>query len=340
MKIVACLCLLAALTACGTSKSSDKTPASTTPVVSVEKTLDTITTTTPAESKPSTPAQSDKNTETKAEEPKAQTAPVEAKTVEIKPVEETAKPVPESFVGFGYNTLEANVKELCLNGRVTLDTGNSSSTVSFARYESYESFKATVLNQKSESILNKWAGADFAKKYFSEVTSESLHANYVFASAVVSGTKRFQSSELAVTMNPANFLNKCGNTYINSAVIGGAFVAAITLEFRSQEAKENIEKETFDYTQLTQLLKNEASYSASLRSVASVEVSYSQIGGGGALISHLNTSNILKCSLDNADALEKCMATLEKLSSYAISSEFLNSIKKDPAVFSFSLSQY
>lgn len=335
MKIVACLSLLAALTACGTSKSSDKTPASTTPVVSVGNTLDTITTTKPTENKPSTPGQSDNNTNTTTEEPKTETKPVEQK-----PVEEAAKPVPESFVGFGYNTIEGNVKELCLNGGVTLDTGNSSSNVSFARYESYESFKATVLNHKSESILNQWAGSEFAKKYFSEATSESLKANYVFASSVVSGTKRFNSSDITVTMSPSNFHNKCGNAYINSAVIGGAFVASVSLDFTSQEAKENLEKETFDYAQLVQLVKSQASYDASLRTVASVEISYSQIGGGGALIPHLNTSDILKCSLDNADALQKCMNTLEKLSSYAISSEFMNSIQKNPAVFSFSLSQY
>lgn len=330
MKIVLSLGLLAALTACGTSKSSDKAPTAETPVVTIDKNVDTK----PVKVEPKAPAKNEEivvvKPDTDKDEPKTE-----------KPSEtEAVKTVPEAFVGFGYNTLEKSVKELCLDATVALDTGISSSAVSFSRYESYESFKDTILELQKESFLNKWAGVEFKNNFFAEESEQSLTANYVFASALITGQKRIVSSERNSTLGLVDFHNKCGNKYINSAVVGGSFITSIALNFVNSESKDNFESERLDFTKLWTALQTEATYTAEQRRVASIEITYAQIGGGGALVPNVNASDVLKCNLDNAQTVQNCLNTLQKLGNYATSNEFINSIKKDPAVFSFTLSDY
>ncbi len=331
MKLFACLSLLAILTAaCGGSKgSSDKSPAAT-PVVTVDTSVDTHNPSKPSTGSANNEANNSGNTQT----------PVTDNSQNTKPVEEVSNPLPETFVGFGFNTINNQVRESCLTGKTVLDTGASSSTVSFNRYENYEAFYTKVLKAKEGSILDAWAGSDFQDKFFKEESNETLSSNYVFASSVTTGTKRFSDSRLAVSLNPIEFQTKCGNSFIASAVVGGSFVAKVSLSFANETAKKELSNQTFDYAKLTKLLVQESKTVASERRVASVEISYGQIGGGGVILTHLNTNDILKCSLDSQDEAQMCAATLEKLASYAVSQSFLDSIKKDPAVFSFSLSSY
>ncbi len=352
MKIYASLTLLATLTAaCGGSKGSDnKGPeASTTPVVTVNPKVETITPKpTPSETETSSLTETNNqtsvetvsnNNNTSSNNSSNNNSSSNNSSTETQVVETTKPaPAPETFVGFGYNSTTNQVKENCRTSEVILDGSNSRSEVSFQRFESYDSFTDNVLQAAQGSVLNNLVGNEFKAKYFNELTESSLNSTYVFASSITLGTRRVVKSTLnAHQMNPLNFLNKCGNGYIESAVVGGTFVAGVTLSFTKEEYKDAAEEETLSYSQLTQMLAQQSTWTHELRTVSSVQISFTQIGGGGLLPSHLPTEKIMSCSIGSQAEVQQCIDVLNKLASYTTSESFRSSIQASPAVFSFTL---
>lgn len=317
------LTLLAALLACEGKKSDKAQDPSTSPVVSLDSNVGNI------------PSSGD---DIVVVSPEDSSTP-ETDT-EVTPVTEAAKPIPEALLGFGYHKFQREVKEKCSTGDIVLDASNSSTTFGFVRYSNYEQFQSSFSNENQGSILNKWAGVDFRDRFFSSNSDESLSANYVFATTIVNGTKRYTNSEIAVKLDPNSFLNKCGSHYINSAIVGGAFVASISLDFTSSEAKSSFEAESFTFDKISDVLVREANESSEARRVASIKITYAQVGGGGTLVPGITATDLLSCSLDSVETLKSCTNTLEKLGSYAISSEFLKAIKDYPAIHSFTINKY
>jgi tRNA threonylcarbamoyladenosine modification (KEOPS) complex Pcc1 subunit len=239
-----------------------------------------------------------------------------------------------ALLGMGYDSHTESFNSVCAESssadvRVRY-TGAPTATLQLDHTLSHEELKNLLDVQVSGKLAMEGLNVKSAARFASEAASTDLSTALVFANKIggryaVLNQPRLTASAKAVglTNDDEKIRAECGDQFVEQAELGAELFVSMRFDFSDKDVKSNFEAEIdLDFVNIFQVSGAAKVAMEKYKNNVGITISALQIGGDPTALSRIfldpagDTSNVLRCSIDNIDS---CIKTMESVIGYASS---------------------
>jgi|GEM_PF-6473402 hypothetical protein len=241
-----------------------------------------------------------------------------------------------ALLGMGYDSYTENFNSLCVQAGVTAPTvryaGAPTATLRLDRTLNYEELKNLLDVQVSGKLLMEGINVKSSARFASEAASTDLSTSLVFLNkiggryAILNQPNLTTSArQVGLTGDPEKIRAQCGDQFVEQIELGAELFVSMRFDFSNKDVKSNFEAEIdLDFVNIFQVSGAAKVALEKYKNNVGVTISALQIGGDPTALSRIfldragDSSNVLRCSIDNVEA---CVKAMESVIAYASSTK-------------------